>query len=212
MKILAISGSPRVDRMVHTTLKQILHSCKDEYEVISLSGKKISGCTSCLACVKDNVCVLSDDWNIIAEKMVEADVIIFGCPNYYGLPNGISHCFLERTYSFRHNGKFPLRDKKVIIVTTKRLRDNDEPVADIVSKFMISNKMNIIGKMNCIEYSTCYTCGHGKNCGVGSVVAVHGSLQEILPCHLPKEIDEQESTQLEIKRMRELLIDAGVSF
>lgn len=212
MKILAISGSPRLDRMIHTTIKKILEGCEDDFEIISLANKKISGCISCLGCAKDNVCKLKDDWNDIAKKMVNADMIIFGCPNYYGLPNAISHSFLERMYCFRHKSKFTLANKKAVLITTKREKNQTEPVYDIIKKFFVSNKMNIIGNMNCGEYSTCYTCGCGQNCEVGNVVAEHGILEEILPCHLPKEINEQENTQLEIQRIRKLLVENGVRY
>lgn len=212
MKVLAISGSPRLDRMIHTTLKEILKDCSDTCEIISLSGKKINGCISCLACAHDNKCKVNDDWVKIAEKMVDADIIIFGAPNYYGLPNALSHSFLERTYCFRHNAKFVLADKKAVIVTTKRERLATEPVTDIVRKFFVSNHMDIIANMNCGEYSTCYTCGCGHDCEVGNVVATHGILEEILPCHLPKEVSEQSKTQEEILRIRGILMENGVSF
>jgi len=43
-------------------LKYVLEKTGEEYEYVSLSGKKISGCQACLVCAKDNVCVLDDDW------------------------------------------------------------------------------------------------------------------------------------------------------
>ncbi len=210
--ILAISGSPRKNRMVHNTIKAILAGCKDEYEIISLSGKKISGCIACLQCAKDNICKLKDDWNDIGEKMKQADIIIFGAPNYYGTVNALSHCCLERTFCFRHKGGMTLKDKKAIIVTTQRVGANVESVKEFIEYMLHSNQMKVIGEIRPYEYSQCYSCGEGKNCSVGSVVRVHGVLEEILPKHLPLEIEQQTDTMQEIEKIRELLLEHGVKF
>ncbi|MBW2370781.1 MAG: flavodoxin family protein, partial [Deltaproteobacteria bacterium] len=54
MKILGISGSPRkVDQSgVYKLVKTILENTQCDYELVSLKGKKISGCIACLGCVK----------------------------------------------------------------------------------------------------------------------------------------------------------------
>ncbi len=209
--ILAISGSPRRDRMIHTAMKEILKGCNEPYEIISLAGKKISGCIACTACASDNICKVRDDWNEIGDKMKEADIIIFGAPNYYAMPNALSHCCLERTFCFRHMGTFSLEGKLGVTVTTLPRGDID-PVKEVIDRFMLSNRMEVIGGMNVIGYSQCYTCGEGKNCLVGSVVGRHGVLEEIEPQHLPLELCQQSRTMEEVARIRELLKTKGVSF
>lgn len=37
-----------------------------------------------MQCVRDNRCKQQDDWNEIGQKMLEADAIVFGGPDYYG--------------------------------------------------------------------------------------------------------------------------------
>ena len=82
--------------------KKILAECEGETKYVSLAGKKINACISCLRCAKDNKCVVEDDFQSIAEEMVKAEAIVIGVPNYYNVPNGLSHCLLERCFCFRH--------------------------------------------------------------------------------------------------------------
>jgi len=57
MKILGISGSSRNESTSGTyrLVKTVLENTGIDYELISLRGKNISGCISCLQCAKDNV-------------------------------------------------------------------------------------------------------------------------------------------------------------
>ena len=77
---------------------------------------------------------------------------------------------------------------------------------------MVTNPREVIGNLRCNGYSQCYTCGYGHDCIYGSVVRTHGILEKIEPCHLPKEIMEQENTQNEIIKIRDILKGRGVSF
>ena len=62
MKILGISGSPRKEGVsgVHALVEKVLAATGMETELVSLRGKKISGCIACLGCVKDNICKQAD--------------------------------------------------------------------------------------------------------------------------------------------------------
>ncbi len=198
--------------MTDSTISEILNGCTDEYEIISLAGKKINGCISCTVCAENNMCVVEDDWTEIGEKMIEADIIIFGAPNYFGTINAIAHACLERTFAFRHRGAYPLQDKLGVIVTTCETRDVEDPVATFIERMFTYNKVNTIAKMQVNQFNQCYTCGYGEDCYEGAVVRKFGVLEEILPCHLPKQVLEQEETLNEIKYIRDALAQHGVSF
>ncbi len=211
--ILAISGSPRKNRMVHSTLQAVLDGCQSPYEIVSLAGKKIHGCIACLACAKDNTCKLRDDWNAIGEKMKQADIIIFGAPNYYGTINAMAHACLERTFSFRHSGTMPLKGKLGITVGTYREGVNSpEALHQSMGFFMKANAMQVIGSLDCVEYGPCYSCGLGHMCDNSSLRPKYGVLEKIEPCHLPKEVAQQEKTQQDIVALRKLLQEHGVIF
>lgn len=65
-------------------------------EKIELRGKKIAFCTGCLSCQKTQNCVINDDAREIAEKMINADVIVFATPVYYYGMSGQMKTLLDR--------------------------------------------------------------------------------------------------------------------
>lgn len=77
-------------------------------EKISLRGKTISFCTGCLVCQKTMRCVKHDDADAIAQKMKNADVLVFATPIYYYEMSGQMKTMLDRAnplfpsdYAFR---------------------------------------------------------------------------------------------------------------
>lgn len=67
-----------------------------EVEVISLKDKTISFCKGCLACQKTFKCVIKDDAMEIAEKVKEADTLVFATPIYYYEMSGQMKTLLDR--------------------------------------------------------------------------------------------------------------------
>lgn len=102
MKVLGISGSPREEETTSKLVREVLRGAECEKEFVSLSGLQIGPCIACLRCVRDNVCKVHDDMVRLREKIVTADAYVIGAANYYGMLNGLAHCFLERFYQFRH--------------------------------------------------------------------------------------------------------------
>lgn len=52
-------------------------------EKINLSDKTINFCKGCLACQKTQKCIINDDAREIAEKVLNADILVFATPIYY---------------------------------------------------------------------------------------------------------------------------------
>ena len=65
-------------------------------EVISLKGKEIRFCLGCLACQKTQKCIQKDDASWIAEKVKEADTLVFVTPIYYYEMSGQMKTLLDR--------------------------------------------------------------------------------------------------------------------
>jgi len=194
MKVLGISGSGRAGGITSEAIKEILQATDVAYEYVSLAGKRINGCMACMGCVGDNQCKQQDDWNEIGQKMLDADAIIFGAPDYYGSINALAHACLERTYCFRHQERFLLSGKLGVIVGVdgRDTKNNKSAVMEFIKTIMLSNKMAIVDAVYAEGYSQCYTCGVGEKCGAGSVVATHGFIDKILPEHYPCRLKEQE--------------------
>lgn len=65
-------------------------------EQVSLKGKSIGFCVGCLACQNTQKCVLRDDAAALAEKVKNADAVVFATPVYYYGPSGLLKTFLDR--------------------------------------------------------------------------------------------------------------------
>lgn len=204
--ILGISGSPRPNGISANAIKYILSKCEGETKYISLAGKHIGGCISCLGCTKDNECIVNDDFQEIASLMVQADAIVFGIPNYYDIPNALSHSLLERCFCFRHQGAFLLKDKAAVIFSTGYSSDEaNSQVLKITDYFLKMNNMKVISKFLLGAYSQCYTCKYGLTCKDGNVVKNHGFVDKICPSILPPKFEQQPESLLKCENAAQLL-------
>ncbi|MCQ2531382.1 MAG: flavodoxin family protein [Saccharofermentans sp.] len=68
-------------------------------EMISLKGKNIGFCLGCLACQKSGECVIKDDAIEIAEKVLNADVVVWATPIYYYEMSGQMKTLIDRMNS-----------------------------------------------------------------------------------------------------------------
>ncbi|MBB1078065.1 flavodoxin family protein [Rhodoferax sp. 4810] len=204
--ILGISGSPRPNGITASAVKKVLAECDGEIKYISLAGKHIGGCISCLGCIKDNKCIVNDDFQVIAEEMLRADAIIFGIPNYYDVPNGLSHCLLERCFCFRHQGAFLLKDKLSVVLSTGYSSDvQNSQVLKIVDHFMNMNKINTVAKFLVGAYSQCYSCAYGRTCAYGNVVKNNGFVEHVTAEMLPPKFDKQPESIIKCRNAAQLL-------
>lgn len=109
--ILIISTSPRNGGNSDTLADRFAKGTCDagnNVEKINLSDKTISFCKGCLACQKTGRCVIHDDADVIAQKMLTADVLVFATPIYYYEMCGQMKTMLDRAnplfvsdYAFR---------------------------------------------------------------------------------------------------------------
>ena len=110
-KVLVITTSLRAKSNSDRLAEELIRGAKDaghEVEQISLKGKEIRFCIGCLACQKTQKCVLKDDAVQIAEKVKEAETLVFVTPIYYYEMSGQMKALLDRLnplfpsdYSFR---------------------------------------------------------------------------------------------------------------
>ncbi len=173
MKAIGISSSGRTKAYSKIIVKDILDESGIEYEMIDLAAKNIRGCLGCLKCASNNRCVQKDDFQEVVNMIIEADALVFGGGNYYGMLNAIGHAFWERTFSLRHQGSFLFAGKLGIAVGLDRNVDTKEATA-FIKKMMLSNKMAVIATFTDPGHHQCYDCGYGHDCVVGNVYAHMG--------------------------------------
>jgi len=173
MKAIGISSSGREAAYSKIIVKDILEESRVGYEMVHIAELNIKGCLGCLKCAGNNRCVQKDDFQGVVDKIMEADALVFGGGNYYGMLNAIGHAFWERTFALRHRETFPFAGKLGIAVGLDRDSNRRESTA-FVEKMMLDNKMAVIATFTDPGHQQCYDCGYGHNCVVGNVYGQMG--------------------------------------
>jgi multimeric flavodoxin WrbA len=199
MKVLGISGSPRKSHTTEGLVKTILDATDLETELISLHDMTINGCICCLGCVEDNVCKVRDDYIPLMYKVLEADALVIGAPNYFGRLNALTHSFLERFYCFRHDkdghGGMKLSGKIGAIASVGGGGEWEMPGRDMamnaiagedVKGFFDYNEIECVGSVAAQGAVPCFSCGYGEVCSVSGVKRFFGEdakiSTDIIPC------------------------------
>ena len=98
-KVLVISTSLRAKSNSDILTEKLVKGAQDtghEVEQISLKGKELKFCIGCLACQMIQECVLKDDAVWIAEKVKNAETLVFATPIYYYEMSGQMKTLLDR--------------------------------------------------------------------------------------------------------------------
>ena len=97
--ILILSSSPRKGGNSETLAAAFAKGAQaagHSVETVYLREKRIGFCKGCLACQKLGRCVIRDDAVAVAEKMHDADVLVFATPVYYYSVSGQLKTMLDR--------------------------------------------------------------------------------------------------------------------
>lgn len=185
MKILGIVGSARKAETsgTHALVKTVLENAGVDYDLVSLRGKKISGCIACLGCAPDNICKVKDDMADLRDAVVGADAYVVGAPNYYSTLNAVTHAFLERWFQFRHQAGDALWGKIGVAVGVGGMKG--QPPVDDIEKFFLYNFIETLAKVTAQGAASCYSCGYGETCAVGVPRMLYGEEVAITPEMIP---------------------------
>ena len=196
MKILGFSGSSRKNDVsgVYKIVETVFENTGIAYDLISLRGKKIGGCIACLGCVKDNMCKINDDMTALREKIVEADALVIGSPNYYSNVNAITHALLERWFQFRHRGNDDLWGKLVVAVGVGG-GEGLSP-ANVIEQICNYNLIETVAKVTGQGAASCYSCGYGETCSVSIPVMQYGKEVKITEDMIPDVCKQAEVMKL----------------
>jgi multimeric flavodoxin WrbA len=83
--VLGISGSPHRHGNTETLLDSFLDGAKEEgaeVEKVVIKSLIYRSCQGCNACHKDGVCILTDDFTPLFERIIAADVLALASPIY----------------------------------------------------------------------------------------------------------------------------------
>lgn len=190
MKTLGISGSPRRGNTTDLLVQEVLAAVGGQTEFVSLAGKRIAPCRACLACVQDNVCKIKDDMTPLREKILAADALVIGAPNYFATINALTHCFLERLCQFRHNSSAALARKPVALVGVGGL-EPDIPAA-VIGRMLPYYRMELVGQVSAQGAAACFTCGLGEHCRNGAIHLLFGPDAKITDEMIPNLANQPE--------------------
>jgi multimeric flavodoxin WrbA len=184
-------------------VQEVLKGVEFDTEFISLADKRISPCIACLRCVNDNICKVRDDMSELREKIVEADAYVIGAPNYFSVLNGLTHCFLERFYQFRHQEGKAVAGKLGVAVGIGGGMP-ESPVHNIEKFF--EYQIQYVGSVIAQGAASCFTCGHGETCRVGAIHMFFGPgtkiTDDIIPdlSKQPEKVQEAHALGLNLNR------------
>jgi len=86
MKVIGLNASPRgKDSRTLRLVNAVLQGAREEgaeTELVDVYSLRIGYCTACNSCYKTGDCVLLDDFPDLFERMMDADGIVLGAPNY----------------------------------------------------------------------------------------------------------------------------------
>jgi len=137
MKVVGVVGSARTGGNTEILTSITLDEIRKEgikTELINLAGKRIEPCDGCRACSETGKCHYKDDFEEIAEKMIEADGIILASPVYYGAASPQIVSLISRFYSKRDK---PLRNKVGGPIVVARRAGKNFTFAQLLFFFMI---------------------------------------------------------------------------
>ncbi|MHC4596322.1 MAG: flavodoxin family protein [Planctomycetota bacterium] len=99
MKILVLNASPRRQGVTSTLLAEIKKNIASNHsvETVRIYALDMKPCRGCLKCRPDKKCILSeDDAHALSEKVKKSDLLIIGCPVYWGNIPGPLKTFFDR--------------------------------------------------------------------------------------------------------------------
>jgi multimeric flavodoxin WrbA len=116
MKILAINGSHRKGN-TEAILKKILDGASSkgaQVELVNLRERNVENCKACSGCEDEGTCNIGDEFPHIFEKLVNADLVVLGSPNYFNNVSALMKGFIDRMNAHWEDPR--LEGKKAVLV------------------------------------------------------------------------------------------------
>ncbi len=110
-KVTAFVGSAR-KKNTHNAVVQFLSNLQSmgdvATEIVRLSDYRLQACKGCKVCFEkgEEYCPLKDDRDVLIEKMMASDGIVFASPNYSFQVSAIMKTFLDRLGFAFHRPRF----------------------------------------------------------------------------------------------------------
>lgn len=110
-KVTAFVGSAR-KKLTYDSVRLLLDKLKSygdvETEIVVLSDHRIEPCRGCKVCFEkgEASCPLKDDRDLLVEKMMQSDAVVFAAPSYSFQVSAFLKLFLDRLGFALHRPRF----------------------------------------------------------------------------------------------------------
>ncbi len=140
MKILGINASPRSSNSQTLKLvKAVLNGARSkgaETELVDLCKLRIEYCNACGVCYKKGKCVKKDDFQSFYEKILAADGLVMGSPNYFRSVTAQMKTMIDRMADAIHCQL--LTGKYTVNVATSGGIGQDQQVTKYLGEIMLN--------------------------------------------------------------------------
>jgi multimeric flavodoxin WrbA len=140
MKILGISASPRGSKSQTLRLvKAVLDGARSkgcEVELVDLCKLNIEFCNACGICHKKGKCYKKDDFQTLYKKLLAADGLVMGSPNYFRSVSAQMKTLIDRMAYAVHCQL--LRGKYTVNVATAGGVKNERQVTKYLDEIMLT--------------------------------------------------------------------------
>lgn len=147
MKIVAVNGSHRAGKSTAVVLQEVLNAASArgaQVELVELSKLDIGYCIGCNACLRTDTCAIRDDMDILVGKLLEADGIVWGTPDYFSEVTARMKCMMDRTRPL-HMVENKLKGKVAGIVVTAGLNNcGAESAVESLRRFCATHEMLVL--------------------------------------------------------------------
>jgi len=150
MNIISICSSPRKHGNTETIIRSVRQGLKKspfpqvKNRYVFLHDLRILPCKACNKCMKRGKCVIDDDFNQVAVRLVNSDLVNLGSPVYFSDVNAQAKAFIDRTYALWH--KKALKGKNVILVASCAESGAGHSI-DTMRQWAREHEMNVVASI-----------------------------------------------------------------
>lgn len=131
MKILVLTGSPRKNGNSNTLADNFIRGAREAgHDVFRFDAaeRDVHACIACNSCGMDGPCVFKDDFAMVREHIIPADLVAFATPMYYFGMSSQLKAVIDRFYAI--NGQIHVSKKAVLLMTYANSSQRDaSPIA-----------------------------------------------------------------------------------
>ncbi|MDE5879651.1 MAG: NAD(P)H-dependent oxidoreductase [Desulfovibrio sp.] len=118
MKILVLTGSPRKNGNSNHLASRFIEGAREAGHSVTrfdAGQSDVHPCIACNSCGMDGPCIFQDDFALVREHIVPADMVVFATPMYYFGISAQLKAVIDRFYAI--NGQIHVPKKAALLMT-----------------------------------------------------------------------------------------------